>query len=256
LVIPKPDVFCWAESASLVADALGFLITPLRKTHTRRVHPSSKLTLSVARRGKRARAQRKMNAKPNGTMTRILGVDPASAGPTGYGVVETDGRSTRLVHFGIFKPARKDAPAARLREIHARLAGLVREYAPDAVAIESVFSALNVKTALKLAEVRGVVMLAAAQGNVPVHSYSPLEVKSSVTGYGHASKDQVQQMVRAELGLREAPQPADAADALAVALCHLHATRAQARFAAATGGAPVQRSAVNRRRASRIRIHR
>jgi crossover junction endodeoxyribonuclease RuvC len=201
-----------------------------------------------------------MTTKPNGAMTRILGVDPASAGPTGYGVVETDGRTARLIHFGVFQPARKAEPASRLREIHARLARLVREFSPDAVAIESVFSALNVKTALKLAEVRGVVMLAAAQGNVPVHSYSPLEVKSSVTGYGHASKEQVQQMVRAELGLRDAPQPADAADALAVALCHLHATRARARFVAATGIPTSSRRVgtppVNRRRASRIRIHR
>lgn len=185
---------------------------------------------------------------------RVLGVDPASAGPTGYGVIESDGRTTRAVHFGVLQPTRKADSAARLREIHARLARLVAEYAPDVVAIESVFSALNVKTALKLAEVRGVVMLAAAQRNVAVHSYSPLEVKSSVTGYGHASKEQVQQMVRAELGLREPPQPADAADALAVALCHLHATRAQARFAAATGLAETPQ--VNRRRASRLRIHR
>jgi crossover junction endodeoxyribonuclease RuvC len=168
---------------------------------------------------------------------RILGIDPALAGPTGFGVVETNGRACRKVDCGVLPGRRSPAngsSAVRLGEIHAQIAQLLETHAPDALAIEGIFSALNVKTALKLAEVRGVVLLAAAQRGIPVHSYAPREVKQSITGYGHADKQQMQQMVRAQLNLSEVPQPADAADALAVALCHIHATQSQARFAAAT----------------------
>jgi crossover junction endodeoxyribonuclease RuvC len=167
---------------------------------------------------------------------RVLGVDPAAAGPTGYGVVETDGRACRLLGFGALPARRGDLPA-RLREIHGLMAQLVQELSPDAVAVESVFTALNMKTALKLAEVRGVVLLAAAQGNVPVHSYSPREVKAAVAGYGHAGKQQMQHMVRSLLGLAHVPKPADAADALAVALCHIHSAAGRARLAAAAPAA-------------------
>jgi crossover junction endodeoxyribonuclease RuvC len=113
------------------------------------------------------------------------------------------------------------------------------------VAVESVFTALNRKTALRLAEVRGVVLLAAAQKGVPVRSYSPREIKAHVSGYGNAGKEQMQQMVRALLGLAETPEPADAADALAVALCHIQAAQAEARLAAgfARGGKLVARRA-------------
>ena len=110
------------------------------------------------------------------------------------------------------------------------LSRLIEEYKPDAVAVEAVFAALNVRTALRLAEVRGVVLLAAAQHNIVVHSYSPREVKSSVAGYGHADKRQMQEMVRALLTMAEIPEPSDAADALAVALCHLQAERTRRKF--------------------------
>jgi crossover junction endodeoxyribonuclease RuvC len=173
---------------------------------------------------------------PQRRVWRVLGVDPAAAGPTGYGVVETDGRACRMVHFGASRPARSAAGrefGARLREIHELICGLIAEYSPDAVAVESVFTALNMKTALLLAEVRGVVQLAAAEGNVPVWNYSPREVKACVAGYGHASKQQMQLMVRAMLDMREIPEPSDAADALAVALCHVHRSSARARVAAA-----------------------
>ena len=169
----------------------------------------------------------------NGKGFRVLGVDPAAAGPTGYGVVESDGRQVRTLHYGALRISsgiRKEGPAAGLRAVHERLASLMEEFSPDAVAIESVFTALNIKTALRLAEVRGVVLLAAAQHGVPVHSYSPREVKSCVAGYGQASKEQMQLMVRAVLGMTETPEPADAADALAVAVCHVQAERVQARF--------------------------
>lgn len=167
---------------------------------------------------------------------RVLGLDPAAAGMTGYGVVETDGRHCRLVQFGAARAPRvanRDT-STQLRAIHSLVTRLVKRYAPDVVALESVFAALNLRTALRLAEVRGVVLLAAAQCGVPVHSYSPREVKYSVTGYGHASKQQVQQMVRAQLGLPQPPQPADAADALAVALCHIYLGQARQRLCSAT----------------------
>jgi crossover junction endodeoxyribonuclease RuvC len=183
---------------------------------------------------------------------RVLGVDPAVAGATGYGVVEFEGRAARMLHFGALKFPARFSFGARLREIHRVIAALVEEYSPDAVAVESVFTALNARTALKLAEVRGVVLLAAAQASIPAHSYSPREVKASVAGYGAASKQQMQQMVRVLLGLREAPEPADAADALAVALCHAQLAQARERLAAATAApvsVPVARS---RSRAARI----
>lgn len=188
---------------------------------------------------------------------RILGIDPALAGPTGFGVVESDGRTCRSVEFGVLKGKRSPAngsSAKRLGEIHAQITQLLETHAPDALAIEGIFAALNVKTALKLAEVRGVVLLAAAQRGVPVHSYSPREVKLSVSGYGHADKQQMQQMVRAQLRMGEAPQPSDAADALAVALCHIHTAQAQARIAQATEPLPPRES--SRGRAPRIPLHR
>jgi crossover junction endodeoxyribonuclease RuvC len=146
------------------------------------------------------------NQKP--AFFRVLGVDPAAAGQTGYGVVESDGRSSRIIHYGalvISTKRRKESSGAALQDVHELLSRLIKEYEPDAMAVEAVFAALNVRTALRLAEVRGVVLLAAAQHNIVVHSYSPREVKSSVAGYGHADKRQVQEMVRALLTMREIP---------------------------------------------------
>ncbi len=164
---------------------------------------------------------------------RVLGVDPASAGPTGYGIVESDGRRCRMLHYGALKvpPKRqKECLGAVLQDVHALLCDLMDQFSPDALAVESVFTALNMRTALRLAEVRGVVLLAAAQRGVAVHSYSPREVKASVAGYGHADKKQMQLMVRALLEMAETPEPSDAADALAIALCHLQAEQARQRF--------------------------
>jgi crossover junction endodeoxyribonuclease RuvC len=176
----------------------------------------------------------------NGRM-RVLGIDPAASGPTGYGVVESDGRRCQVVHYGAQRIAPKrlrESAGAGLQDVHALVERLLGEFQPDAMAVESVFTALNMKTALRLAEVRGVVLLAAAQKGVPVHSYSPREVKASVAGYGHATKEQIQVMVRALLGMEETPQPADAADALAVALCHIHAEQARARWSVLPRGVP------------------
>jgi crossover junction endodeoxyribonuclease RuvC len=197
----------------------------------------------------------RLNTKARGL--RVLGVDPALAGATGYGIIEFVGSTPRLVRFGSFKLPARATLAARLYEIHSLIAQLVAEFTPDAVAVESVFTALNIRTALKLAEVRGVVLLAAAQASIPAHSYSPREVKSSVAGYGAASKQQMQQMVSSALGLTEVPEPADAADALAVALCHAHLARAHERMDAAMSPTPVvvvSRSAIRSTQASRNRI--
>jgi len=169
----------------------------------------------------------------------VLGVDPAVAGATGYGIVEFVGARPKLLRFGALKLPARATFAARLREIHGLIARLVEEFSPDAVAVESVFTALNMGTALRLAEMRGVVLLAAAQAQVPAHSYSPREVKACVAGYGAASKQQMQQMVSSLLGLTEYPEPADAADALAVALCHAQLSRARERIAIATGARSV-----------------
>jgi crossover junction endodeoxyribonuclease RuvC len=183
-----------------------------------------------------------ISAARNGCF-RILGVDPASAGPTGYGIIESDGRRCRMLHYGALKVApkrQKECLGAVLHDVHALLCSLMDEYSPDALAVESIFSALNVRTALRLAEVRGVVLLAAAQCGVAVHSYSPREVKASVAGYGHADKKQMQLMVRALLEMDETPEPSDAADALAVALCHLQAEQARQRFGIPDKAAPAK----------------
>ncbi len=174
---------------------------------------------------------------------RVLGIDPAATGPTGYGVVETDGRACRMLRFGALGARRPVDFPARLCEIHALILELIEEYAPDGLAVESVFTALNMKTALRLAEVRGVVMLAAAQGKVPVHSYSPRE-------------EQMQLMVRALLGMAQTPEPSDAADALAVALCHIQAARARAHWAAADGFRPSKSASRSRPAAARIPVSR
>ncbi|MFZ3217748.1 MAG: crossover junction endodeoxyribonuclease RuvC [Candidatus Acidiferrales bacterium] len=183
----------------------------------------------------------------------VLGVDPAVAGATGYGVVEFIGSAPRLLRFGALKLPARAAFGVRLREIHQLIARLVAEFAPDAVAVESVFTALNMRTALKLAEVRGVVLLAAAQAAIPAHSYSPREVKSSIAGYGAASKQQMQQMVSSALGLTEYPEPADAADALAVALCHAHCFRARERMVASIVALPAAGAAAARPRGSEVK---
>ncbi len=180
------------------------------------------------------------------SLRRILGVDPAASGPTGYGVIETDGRNYRVLQYGALRipPKRqKSSAGACLHDVHALLCQLIEEFHPNAMAVESVFTALNMRTALRLAEVRGVVLLAAEQHGVEVRSYSPREVKACVAGYGHADKKQMQLMVRALLKMEETPEPSDAADALAVALCHIQGEQFARRFglSAAPRTAPAQR---------------
>lgn len=195
-----------------------------------------------------------MSAIKQSRKLRILGVDPAVTGATGYGVIEIDGSAARPMRFGALRLPSRATFAVRLREIHFLISGLVEQFSPDAVAVESVFTALNMHTALKLAEMRGVVLLAAAQAQIPAHSYSPREVKASVAGFGGASKQQIQQMVRSLLDLPDCPEPADASDALAVALCHAQAARARDRMATASLRWRVSAAASRKPRASRAPI--
>ncbi|HKW67040.1 MAG TPA: crossover junction endodeoxyribonuclease RuvC [Terriglobales bacterium] len=164
---------------------------------------------------------------------RVLGVDCGTE-YTGYGVVEQaeDGRLSCHAVGAIRLSSREPLPT-RLNSIFCRLRELIQEHRPDDVAIEDVFYAVNVKSALKLGQVRGVAMLAAATAGLPVAEYAPLAIKSAVVGYGRAEKSQVQQMVSRLLGLESLPQPSDAADALAIAICHLHTAATLARQAAA-----------------------
>ena len=152
---------------------------------------------------------------------KIFGIDPGSE-RTGYGCVETDGSRHRLVACGAITARSTDAFPQRLARIHAQLTLLLAECRPDCVAIENLFHATNVKSALKLGHARGVAMLAAVEAGCPVVEYTPAEIKRAIVGYGRAEKPQVQQMVKLLLGLDTAPSPHDAADALAVAICHVH----------------------------------
>jgi crossover junction endodeoxyribonuclease RuvC len=150
----------------------------------------------------------------------VLGVDCGTQ-RTGYGVIDSDGGGHRLIAAGVISTAPADPFERRLAEIACGLRGVIRQHAPSAAAVEQVFYAANVRTALKLAHVRGVALLAIAEAGLPLGEYSPLEIKTSVVGYGQAGKRQVQVMVRSLLGLESAAiESEDACDALAVAICH------------------------------------
>jgi crossover junction endodeoxyribonuclease RuvC len=152
---------------------------------------------------------------------RIFGIDPGSQ-RTGYGCVETDGRRSRLVTCGAIGPLAPESFPERLARIHRELSVLLASCRPDCVAIENLFHAANVRSALKLGHARGVAMLAAVEAGCPVVEYTPAEIKRAVVGYGRAEKHQVQQMIKLLLALSKPPSPHDAADALAVAICHVH----------------------------------
>jgi crossover junction endodeoxyribonuclease RuvC len=156
---------------------------------------------------------------------RVFGIDCGTE-ICGYGVVETDdtGREPRLVCLamgGIRQPKNHSLPV-RLEQVYRALTAEIERWQPDTVAVEEVFYSVNAKSALKLGQVRGVALLAAACQGLPVAEYAPLCIKSSVVGYGLAKKEQVQFMVARLLQLKEIPEPADAADALAIAICHIH----------------------------------
>jgi len=154
----------------------------------------------------------------------VLGVDPGTA-ITGYGLVWAEGDSLRLVDYGAITTSSDKPLPQRLQEIYRQLTALIREKQPSSAAVEKLFFSRNVRTALSVGQARGVALLAMANAGLIVHEYTPLEVKQAVVGYGRATKEQVQEMVRMLLGLDSVPQPDDAADAIAVAICHIHSIK-------------------------------
>ena len=154
----------------------------------------------------------------------VLGIDPGTA-ITGYGLVREDEQGLTLVDYGVITtPAGQPLPE-RLQAIYQGLAAVVREFQPQQAAVEELFFSRNARTALSVGHARGVTLLALADAGLVIHEYKPLEIKQAITGYGGADKQQVQEMVRLLLNLDHVPQPDDAADAVAVAVCHLHSAR-------------------------------
>ncbi len=154
----------------------------------------------------------------------ILGVDPGTA-ITGYGVLQSDGDALKMIAYGtITTPSTWKMPR-RLEAIHRELAALIAQHQPTDAVIEKLFFSKNVRTALSVGQARGVALLAAAQAGLTIHEYTPLEIKQAVVGYGRAEKTQIQQMVKLLLQLDFVPQPDDAADALAIAICHAHSAK-------------------------------
>lgn len=151
----------------------------------------------------------------------ILGIDPGYA-ITGYGIIIKDNGNLKALDYGVIATPAKSYFPLRLRDIHESLSHLISEFKPDCVAIEELFFSRNTTTAIGTAQARGVAVLAAAQAGKPVFEYTPLQVKVAVTGYGRAEKFQIQEMVKRLLILKQQPKPDDAADALAVAICHAH----------------------------------
>jgi crossover junction endodeoxyribonuclease RuvC len=160
---------------------------------------------------------------------RVLGIDCGSA-RTGYGIIDSDGRRHRMVAAGVISTSTQWPFEKRLLKIAGELRALLREHAPEAAAVEGIFYSANVQTALKLAQVRGIALLVVAEAGVALAEYSPLEVKTSVVGYGRAEKAQVQLMVKSLLHLAATIESEDAADALAVAICHATHQATQARI--------------------------
>jgi len=151
----------------------------------------------------------------------VLGIDPGTL-RTGYGLVEGERDFVRPLQFGTISTNSRDEFPLRLQKIYDGIRGLIEAHRPEWIALESPFFAKNVQSALKLGQSKGVALLAAVHGGIPIAEYSPTQVKSAITGYGSADKTQIQEMVRRTLGLKELPQPSDVADALAIALCHIY----------------------------------
>jgi crossover junction endodeoxyribonuclease RuvC len=184
-------------------------------------------------------------------MTRVLGIDPGSE-TTGWGVIEGEARRYRLIEYGTIKSQPRNRFSARLLKIGDGIEALIARLKPDVCSVEEAFYATNVKVALKLGQVRGVVLLVAERAKLEIHEYSPRLVKQTVVGYGNAEKHQVQEMVRVLLSLKSVPEPHDAADALALAICHFHHAGSQRRILAAEAGVKLKTfSPATRRRASR-----
>ena len=151
---------------------------------------------------------------------RILGIDPGTI-VMGYGVIESRDEEATLIDCGVLTTKSRSPIGERLSYLYNELVQIVSKFQPDVVAIEQPFVAKNAKSALAIGRAQAVAILVAANRDIPVHEYTPTRIKQQVASYGASSKEQVQEMVRLQLGLSQAPQPSDAADALAVALCHL-----------------------------------
>lgn len=150
---------------------------------------------------------------------RILGIDPGTA-LTGFGVIDSTASGIKLVDFGVIRTPARTRPEKRLQMIYEGFCELVNKHSPDSVAIEQLFFNTNTRTALSVGESRGVIFLASSSKHLPVEQYTPLQVKQAVVGYGRATKEQVQYMVKGLLAMTKIPKPDDAADALAIAICH------------------------------------
>ena len=152
---------------------------------------------------------------------KALGIDPGTA-TTGYGILETDSDSIKVVDYGCIKTSSKESFSARLKKIYSDMKKIISKYKPESIVVERLFFGANTKTAMAVGQARGVILLAASQAGLEIAEYTPLEVKMALTGYGRADKNQMQQMVKRLLKLKTIPKPDDAADALAVALCHIN----------------------------------
>ncbi len=151
---------------------------------------------------------------------RILGIDPGTIA-MGYGVIESRDDAITLIDYGALTTPARSPIGERLSYLYNQLLEIVSRYQPDGVAVEQPFMAKNVKSALAIGRAQAIAILAAANKGVPTYEYTPAQVKQRVANYGASSKEQIQEMVKLQLGLSQIPQPSDAADALAVALCHL-----------------------------------
>jgi crossover junction endodeoxyribonuclease RuvC len=167
----------------------------------------------------RIHRERMTNSAQGGRDLIILGVDPGSM-VTGYGLIKSNQRNNVLIDFGTIRTDSKKSLPEKLKQIFEGLSRIIEEKCPDELAVEETFYSKNAKSALVMGQARGVAILAGARAKISVWEYSPKEVKCSIVGQGNASKLQVQYMVKNLLGLKDLPQPQDAADALAVALCH------------------------------------
>ena len=152
---------------------------------------------------------------------KVLGIDPGSE-TLGWGVVEGENLKYKLVDYGTVKSSPKEAFSKRLLKIGTGVTEVIQKFQPDVISVEEAFYATNAKVAIKLGQVRGVVLYVGEQNDLEVSEYSPRLIKQTVVGYGNAEKHQVQEMVRLLLRMKEIPQPHDAADALAIAICHFH----------------------------------
>ena len=160
--------------------------------------------------------------------TRLaLGLDPGLA-TTGYGLVASDGQQLVSVAYGVIRTPARAPTVERLAQIYSAVGEIIREHQPDEAAVEELFFSTNARTAMSVGQARGVLLLALAQSGLLVAEYTPMQIKQAVTGYGGADKAQVQEMVRLLLNLEELPTPDDAADALAVSICHHHSARLDA----------------------------